>query len=121
MATKNNKVLPVTTPAKHAEEILRNQFQDTESEMKVSGDAPQLFNRVRDIVAIPGFGVQIVLHPTPADPTTERNISYYQALEICKGMRAMLSKAQLADTSAVAEMFTKFERKLLEAVESDLS
>lgn len=113
------KTLPVVTAAKHMEKELLTKFRDTPSEAKISGNVTQNFSRVLDIVAIPGWGVEVQLRPTKEDPTTSRRMSYYQALEIVVQMGRMLAKTALADDAAVVEMFTKFKMKLLEAINSD--
>lgn len=118
--TKNTKLPPITQEARQQELRLQEQFKSTSSEAKETGiDIAQTFDRVKDIETLPGWGVRIILQPTPEDPTTERNLSYWRAYELAKTMSRMLKKIPLADAKATAEMFTKFERKLLEAVEKD--
>lgn len=117
--TKKTKVLPVSPKAKFMEASLKDKFRNTASEAKISGNAPQAFNRVRDIVPIPGWGVEVRLHPTKEDPRESRHLSYWQAFDLVKHMESLLSRAELQDTKAVAEMFTAFKIKLLEAVNAD--
>ena len=116
---KNSKVISATAQAKLMEAQLKDRFRNTPSEAKISGDIPQSFSRVVDIEAIPGWGVEVKLRPTKEDPSTSRRISYYQALQIVVQMERVLARVDLKDTGAVAEMFTKFKLKLLEAVNSD--
>lgn len=117
--SKVDKVLPVVTKAKAAESRLKEKFENTDSEAKRSGDVTQAFARVLDIVEIPGFGVEILLKPTPEDPSTSRSISYLDALNLVRHMTRMLAKMPFYDISGVAEMFTKFKMKLLEAINND--
>lgn len=116
---KNSKVMPATLQAKMMEAQLKSRFRNTPSEAKISGEIPQTFNRVLDIETIPGWGVEVKLRPTKEDPSTSRRISYYQALQIVVQMERILVKVDLKDMGAVAEMFTKFKLKLLEAVNAD--
>lgn len=117
--TKNTKVAPVEFKAKLMEASMKQRFRDTPSEAKISGDISQNFNRVLDIVAIPGWGVEIKLKPTEQDPRTSRRMSYHQAYDLVVPMTRMLDKLAFDDAGAVAEMFTKFKLKLLEAIQSD--
>ena len=72
---KNSKVISATAQAKLMEAQLKDRFRNTPSEAKISGDIPQSFSRVMDIEAIPGWGVEVKLHPTKEDPSTSRRIS----------------------------------------------
>lgn len=118
--TKNIKKMPVTTPFKHKEEEFMATWAATPSQAKISGeDINQSFSRIRDIEAIPGWGVNVLLNPRHEGDRENMVMSYYQAYDLVKNMDRFLPRIPLEDVRALSEMFTKFKAKLLEAIEHD--